>query len=52
MLVQHQPLTWDGERLPTARAPLFGEDTAEVFQSLLGIDEDALADLVAEGVVR
>lgn len=52
VLVQHEPITWDGDRLPVRRAPLFGEHTAEIFESLLDIDEDALADLVAAGVVQ
>lgn len=52
MLLQHEPITWDGDRLPLARAPLFGEHTTQVFRELLGIGEDELADLVAAGVVR
>lgn len=51
ILLQHEPITWDGERLPISRAPLFGEHTAEVYADLLNIDEDTLADLVAEGIV-
>jgi benzylsuccinate CoA-transferase BbsF subunit len=52
ILLQHQPITWDDERLPIARAPLFGEHNTEVFHDLLNIDEDALADLVAAGIVQ
>lgn len=52
ILLQHEPITWDGGRLPIQRAPFFGEHTASVFNDLLGIDEDALADLVAAGVVQ
>lgn len=51
MLLQHEAITWDGERLPIARAPLMGEHTASVYQRLLGIGADELAELVAEGVV-
>jgi len=51
MLLQHEPITWDGERLPLERAPLLGEHTEAVFSELLGIDGDELAELVAEGVV-
>jgi benzylsuccinate CoA-transferase BbsF subunit len=51
MLIQHEPITWDGERLPLRRAPLLGEHTADVFERLLGISGEELADLVAEGVV-
>lgn len=51
MLLQHEPITWDGERLPIARAPLLGEHTEAVFRRLLGIEGDELAELVAQGVV-
>jgi benzylsuccinate CoA-transferase BbsF subunit len=51
MLLQHEPITWNGERLPLRRAPLLGEHTATVFEQLLGIEAEALAELVAEGVV-
>lgn len=51
MLLQHEPITWDGERLPLARAPFMGEHNADVFERLLGIGESELADLVAAGVV-
>jgi formyl-CoA transferase len=52
ILLQHEPITWDGERLPIQRAPFFGEHTTQIFNDLLNIDEDALADLVASGVVQ
>ena len=51
MLLQHEPLTWNGERLPIRLAPLLGEDTAAVCEELLGLDEAAVGDLVAEGVL-
>lgn len=51
MLQQHEPITWDGERLPVSRAPFMGEHTAELLASLLGISEDEIAELAAEGVL-
>jgi formyl-CoA transferase len=51
MLLQHEPITWDGERLPVARAPFMGEHTAEVLSSLLGLTDDELAALAAAGVL-
>jgi benzylsuccinate CoA-transferase BbsF subunit len=51
MLLQHEPITWNGERLPIERAPFLGEHTADVLGELLGLDEHALADLAAEGVL-
>lgn len=51
MLLQHEPITWNGERLPIARAPFFGEHSVEVYRELLGIDDEELAELAAEGVI-
>ena len=51
MLLQHEPVTWNGERLPINRAPLLGEHTAAVCAELLGLDTAAVAELVAEGVL-
>lgn len=51
MLQQHEPITWDGERLPVTRAPFMGEHTAELLTSILGMDEDAITDLAAQGVL-
>ena len=51
MLTQQEPVTWDGERLPTQRAPLFGEHTHGVLTDLLGIEDPEFAQLVADGVL-
>ncbi|MGE3074415.1 MAG: CaiB/BaiF CoA transferase family protein [Dehalococcoidia bacterium] len=51
MLLQHEPITWNGERLPIRRAPFLGEDTETVYRELLGLSEDDLAELAAEGVI-
>jgi benzylsuccinate CoA-transferase BbsF subunit len=51
MLLQNQPITWNGARLPIERAPFLGEHSKSVYQELLGIDDEALAELAAEGVI-
>jgi benzylsuccinate CoA-transferase BbsF subunit len=51
MLLQHEPVVWNGERLPISRAPLLGEHTAAVCADLLGLDDVGVAELVAEGVL-
>jgi crotonobetainyl-CoA:carnitine CoA-transferase CaiB-like acyl-CoA transferase len=51
MLLQHEPITWNGERLPLERAPFMGEHTESVLRELLGLDAEALAELAAEGVL-
>lgn len=51
MLLQHEPIVWNGERLPIRRAPLMGEHTEEVFGGLLGLKSDTLAKLVEDGVL-
>lgn len=51
MLLQHEPITWNGERLPLNRAPLMGEHTSEVCSRLLGLGSDEVAELTADGVL-
>ncbi len=51
MLLQHEPVTWNGERFPLERAPFMGEHTAVVLSSLLGLTNEELADLAAAGVL-
>ena len=51
MLLQNEPITWNGERLPTERAPFLGEHSEEVYKDLLGLNEEELAELAAEGVI-
>ncbi len=51
ILAQHEPVTWDGERFPLQRAPLFGEHTEAICRDLLGLDGEQIADLVADGVL-
>jgi benzylsuccinate CoA-transferase BbsF subunit len=51
MLLQHEPITWNGERLPLERAPFMGEHTEAVLHDLLGMDGETIADLAAAGVL-
>ena len=51
MLLQHQPVTWNGERLPLGRAPFMGEHTHDVLSNVLGLDAEAITELAAEGVL-
>ncbi len=45
--IQNEPILWDGERLEVKRAPLWSEHTAELLRSLLGHDDQSLAQLAA-----
>ena len=47
----HEPILWDGERLPARRAPTWGEHTEEVLQGLLGYSDEDLARLAAAGTL-
>lgn len=51
MLLQYEPVTWNGERFPLERAPFMGEHTAAVLSDLLGFTADELAELAAAGVL-
>jgi benzylsuccinate CoA-transferase BbsF subunit len=50
-LVQHQPFTWDGERLPVSRAPMLGEHNEEILRGELGMDEERYVDLLLREVI-
>jgi crotonobetainyl-CoA:carnitine CoA-transferase CaiB-like acyl-CoA transferase len=50
-LVQEEPITWDGERLPLRRAPLWGEHTAEILAGELGLTSEEIAELAAKNVL-
>jgi benzylsuccinate CoA-transferase BbsF subunit len=51
ILVQQEPLIWNGERLPLALAPLMGEHNDDVFQNLLGHSQDQVVELMVEQVI-
>ena len=42
----HQPFTWDGERLPLRRSPLWMEHTYDVLVGELGVDPEQFAELL------
>lgn len=50
-MVQHEPILWKGERLPLARAPLWGEHTFDVLSGELGLSADEIASLAANNVL-
>lgn len=47
----HEPVTWDGQRLPLRRAPTWMEHTYEVVVDELGVDPSRFADLVEARVL-
>jgi crotonobetainyl-CoA:carnitine CoA-transferase CaiB-like acyl-CoA transferase len=49
--VQEEPILWDGQRLPLARAPLWDEHTMEVLVQELGFSEERIAELLAANVL-
>jgi benzylsuccinate CoA-transferase BbsF subunit len=51
LLVQHEPITWNGERLPVRRAPLLGEHSQEILSGLLGLNDERIAELAVQAVI-
>ena len=47
----HEPITWDGERLPLRRAPLWMEHTYDVLVDELGLDPARFAELIESKVL-
>jgi hypothetical protein len=45
-LAIHEPITWDGERLPLRRAPLWMEHTYDVLVAELGLEPDRFVELL------
>ena len=50
-VVQHQPFTWDGERLPLTRSPLLGEHNEAILRHELAMDEERFIDLLTRQVI-
>lgn len=51
VLVQEEPITWDGDRLPLKRSPLWGEHTHEVLSGILKLDDAEIAALAEANVL-
>jgi len=49
--VLHEPITWDGERLPIRPAPMWFEHTYEVVVDELGVEPDEFAALLDAGAL-
>jgi benzylsuccinate CoA-transferase BbsF subunit len=49
--VIHEPITWDGARLPLRRAPMWMEHTYDVLVDELGLEPDHFAELVESRVL-
>jgi crotonobetainyl-CoA:carnitine CoA-transferase CaiB-like acyl-CoA transferase len=47
----HEPITWDGERLPLRRAPMWMEHTYDVVVDELGLAPERFAELVESRVL-
>lgn len=47
----HEPITWNGERLPLRRSPLWMEHTYDVLVDELGIEPERFADLLERGIL-
>jgi crotonobetainyl-CoA:carnitine CoA-transferase CaiB-like acyl-CoA transferase len=50
-VVIHEPVTWDGERLPLRRAPLWMEHTYDVVVGELGVEPERFAELLEARVL-
>ena len=50
-VVQHQPFTWNDERLPLTRSPLLGERNEAILRDELGMDEERFIDLLTRQVI-
>ena len=49
---QREPILWDGERLPSRRAPMWGEHTEEVLREAAGCSDEEISRLAAAGVLE
>ncbi len=47
----HEPITWDGQRLPLRRAPVWMEHTYEIVVEELGLDPERFAELLEARVL-
>jgi crotonobetainyl-CoA:carnitine CoA-transferase CaiB-like acyl-CoA transferase len=47
----HEPITWNGERLPLRRSPLWMEHTYDVLVDELGLEPERFAELLDQRVL-
>ena len=51
LFVDAEPIRLNGQSAEITRAPMFGEHTHEVLREILGFSDQAIADLVLQGIV-
>jgi crotonobetainyl-CoA:carnitine CoA-transferase CaiB-like acyl-CoA transferase len=49
-VLQHEPVLWDGVRLPVRAAPTWGEHSDAILRGELGLGDEEIAELAAKGV--
>ena len=50
-ITQHQPFTWNGERLGTRPSPGLGEHSEEILKGEFGVDDERYVELLIEQVI-
>ena len=50
-ITQHQPFTWNGDRLGTRPSPGLGEHSEEILKGEFGIDDERYVELLIEQVI-
>ncbi len=50
-ITQHQPFTWNGERLGSRPSPGLGEHSEEILKGEFGIDDERYVELLIEQVI-
>ena len=50
-ITQHQPFTWNGERLGTRPSPGLGEHSEEILKGELGVDDERYVELLIDQVI-
>ena len=51
LFVDAEPIRLNGQSAEITRAPMFGEHTHDVLREILGFSDQAIADLVLQGIV-
>lgn len=50
-ITQHQPFTWNGERLGSRPSPGLGEHSEEILKGEFGVDDERYVELLIEQVI-